>query len=948
MRSCWGRRRSDPWMVFSKSSAWTIVYMMTSLSLLGQLTLSLPINIHIGALLDSEAHRLFLARTVQALNPLHSSFNVPRILSVEDTDLSQESAANSLLFNASSIIAHSSPIRTALLMCRHLLNHPVYAILISQPASGYHLSAAAASYTAGFYRIPILSINNRESLFSDKNVHKSFLRTVSPYFHQVDGWVKLLAHFGWKSVIVISSSNQDGRMLFNRLQSQVEKQEIAIEKSIEFEEGVVDVDKDLANVKSALHGRVFLLFAQTKDAAYIFQAAHSQGLLTAGNVWILTEQALDAANCPIGALGLKLLHYDNTEDHITDAVQIIAQASLVSYAEKHLSVPPNNCNDTSFTWTDGPYFFQNVLKQSLPHGRTGQLSFDDTGDRKVAEYHIVNVQAEKQLVVLGSITVDSHDSSNTRITLDRRKRIVWPGTDSPDVPKGFTMATHLKVYTVAEAPFTLVEQGLNASMCEEVFRGVVCHPHGRSLLNPATVRDPVQCCWGYNIDLLKSFSISVEFSFDLFLAPATQHFPPEKKNSTDEPAWSGVLGELVHGDGDMAVAALTIMPEHAKHVDFSKPFKYLGITILEKKQPRASTLNSFFQPFTSDLWVLAMVCLHVVALAMYLLDRFSPFSRYVLPGGDEPEEDALNLSSAMWFAWGVLLNSGIGEGTPRSFGGRVLGMVWAGFAMIMVASYTANLAAFLVLDRPQSSLTGVNDARLRNPSENFTFATVSGSAVDFYFKRQVELATMYRIMEKQNYNDSAQAIAAVKSGELQAFIWDSARLEYEAAKDKDCELVTAGELFGRSGYGVALRKGSPWTSKVTLAILGFHENGFMESLDNRYIYMRNNTQCLPEENAPATLGLQNMAGVFILVGIGIAGGIILIIIEISYKRSQVAKQRQARVTRMAFDRWRRTIDVSGIIVYDAYVKTGTWFLGIIILIRKRNRRKVDPSVGWVD
>lgn len=56
-----------------------------------------------------------------------------------------------------------------------------------------------------------------------------------------------------------------------------------------------------------------------------------------------------------------------------------------------------------------------------------------------------------------------------------------------------------------------------------------------------------------------------------------------QKNSTDEPAWSGVLGELVHGDGDLAVAALTIMPEHAKHVDFSKPFKYLGITILEKK-----------------------------------------------------------------------------------------------------------------------------------------------------------------------------------------------------------------------------------------------------------------------------------------------------------------------------------------------------------------------------
>jgi ionotropic glutamate receptor NMDA 1 len=42
-------------------------------------------------------------------------------------------------------------------------------------------------------------------------------------------------------------------------------------------------------------------------------------------------------------------------------------------------------------------------------------------------------------------------------------------------------------------------------------------------------------------------------------------------------------------------------------------------------------------------------------------------------------------------------------------------------------------------------------------------------------------------------------------GSLNAFIWDSARLEYEAAKD--CELSTSGELFGRSGYAIGLKKG---------------------------------------------------------------------------------------------------------------------------------------------
>ena len=48
-------------------------------------------------------------------------------------------------------------------------------------------------------------------------------------------------------------------------------------------------------------------------------------------------------------------------------------------------------------------------------------------------------------------------------------------------------------------------------------------------------------------------------------------------------------------------------------------------------------------------------------------------------------------------------------GTPRSFSARVLGMVWAGFAMIIVASYTANLAAFLVLDRPKAVVSGIDD-----------------------------------------------------------------------------------------------------------------------------------------------------------------------------------------------------------------------------------------------
>lgn len=38
----------------------------------------------------------------------------------------------------------------------------------TQPESAYQLASAAASYTVGFYRIPIIGVNSRESAFSDK------------------------------------------------------------------------------------------------------------------------------------------------------------------------------------------------------------------------------------------------------------------------------------------------------------------------------------------------------------------------------------------------------------------------------------------------------------------------------------------------------------------------------------------------------------------------------------------------------------------------------------------------------------------------------------------------------------------------------------------------------------------------------------------------------------
>lgn len=83
----------------------------------------------------------------------------------------------------------------------------------------------------------------------------------------------------------------------------------------------------------------------------------------------------------------------------------------------------------------------------------------------------------------------------------------------------------------------------------------------------------------------------------------------------------------------------------------------------------------------------------------------------------------------------------------------------------------------------------------------------------------------------------------------------------------------------------------------------------MEELDNRWILRNNLLNCEENEKTPNTLGLKNMAGVFILVAAGIVGGVVLIVIEMIYKRHQIKKQKRMELARHAADKWRGTIEV---------------------------------------
>lgn len=60
-----------------------------------------------------------------------------------------------------------------------------------------------------------------------------------------------------------------------------------------------------------------------------------------------------------------------------------------------------------------------------------------------------------------------------------------------------------------------------------------------------------------------------------------------------------------------------------------------------------------------------------------------------------------------------------------------------------------------------------------------------------------------------------------------AFLWDAALLNYY--KNKQCDVVTVGGEFHKDGYGLGLRKGSPYTEEFSVAILKLRQEGFIEN-----------------------------------------------------------------------------------------------------------------------
>ncbi|XP_027468665.1 glutamate receptor ionotropic, NMDA 2A [Callorhinus ursinus] len=717
--------------------------------------------------------------------------------------------------------------------------------------------------------IPILGIHGGASMImADKDPTSTFFQFGASIQQQATVMLKIMQDYDWHVFSLVTTIFPGYRDFISFIKTTVDNSFVGWDM-----QNVITLDTSFEDAKTQvqlkkIHSSVILLYCSKDEAVLILSEARSLGLTGYDFFWIIPSLVsgnteLIPKEFPSGLISVSYDDWDySLEARVRDGLGILTTAAY-SMLEKFSYIP--EAKTSCYGQTEKP--------EAPPH-TLHQFMINVTWDGKDLSFTEEGYQVHPRLVVI----VLNKDREWEKVgkwenqTLSLR-HAVWPRYKSfsdcePD-------DNHLSIVTLEEAPFVIVED--IDPLTETCVRNTVpCRKFVKINNSTNEGMNVKKCCKGFCIDILKKLSRTVKFTYDLYLVTNGKH--GKKVNNV----WNGMIGEVVYQRAVMAVGSLTINEERSEVVDFSVPFVETGISVMVSRSNGTVSPSAFLEPFSASVWVMMFVMLLIVsAIAVFVFEYFSPvgYNRN-LAKGKAPHGPSFTIGKAIWLLWGLVFNNSVPVQNPKGTTSKIMVSVWAFFAVIFLASYTANLAAFMIQEEFVDQVTGLSDKKFQRPhdySPPFRFGTVPNGSTERNIRNNYPY--MHQYMTKFNQKGVEDALVSLKTGKLDAFIYDAAVLNYKAGRDEGCKLVTIGSgyIFATTGYGIALQKGSPWKRQIDLALLQFVGDGEMEELETLWL----TGICHNEKNEvmSSQLDIDNMAGVFYMLAAAMALSLITFIWE---------------------------------------------------------------------
>ena len=178
------------------------------------------------------------------------------------------------------------------------------------------------------------------------------------------------------------------------------------------------------------------------------------------------------------------------------------------------------------------------------------------------------------------------------------------------------------------------------------------------------------------------------------------------------------------------------------------------------------------------------------------------------------------IGHGIWWAMVTMTTVGYGDKSPRTFGGRLVALIWMIFSLVFIASFTANITTSLTLEDLKGKVRGFNDLY------DARVGSLSGSAGSDFLARQGVAVIPFK--------DFQEGLLAVAEKRIDAFVQDEHVLKYQARKHFPGRVQVLPGHFDDYFVSIALQEKSPLRKPINKALLKFMASEKWAELVNRY------------------------------------------------------------------------------------------------------------------
>ena len=328
--------------------------------------------------------------------------------------------------------------------------------------------------------------------------------------------------------------------------------------------------------------------------------------------------------------------------------------------------------------------------------------------------------------------------------------------------------------------------------------------------------------WGVLLTLLLSFTLHLSAAENTTLKVATRQTPPFSYKDKDG-KWKGIsidlwdkiaksnkykytlidttLEDLLNGvknrKYDIGIGGITITSDREKVLTFTQPFiaSSLGIAFINNETPWLDVVSKFLSiTFLKIVLLLAVTLL----LAGFLVWIFEHKKNEEFGGKNKK-----GLGSAFWWAAVTMTTVGYGDKSPRTLGGRIVGLFWMFISVIILTSFTAAIVASLTVASIKKTVT-------LESLKGKQVGTVQDSSCEEVLKKN-NIKAVY-------FNTCDELANALVNGKINYIVYDLPMLRYHGVQYGPKFSIVQLKQY-RQDYGFVVPLKSPYVKQLNIELI---------------------------------------------------------------------------------------------------------------------------------